>query len=203
MDLIVAVDLNWGIGYQNGLLASISDDMKRIKELTLGQVVILGRNTLQSFPGGRPLAGRTNIILTQQVDFHAGDALICHSIEELAVCIAPLRDQSIYLLGGGSLYKQLLPFCDLAYVTRFHQSFQADTFFPNLDQMPGWQLLTCSPVSYGQSRIGTSQDPLAFQFCLYRQKNPACFFPDLADVQPDLQHDLQPVPDTMRPASDG
>ena len=109
MNLIVAVDLNWGIGHAGGLLVSLREDMKRFKEMTIGQVVVLGRKTLATFPGGKPLPGRTNVILTHQPDFSVDGALVCHSLDELFGLLAGFSDESIYLIGGSSLYEQLLP----------------------------------------------------------------------------------------------
>ena len=169
MNLIVAVDLNWGIGHEGRLLVSLREDMKRFKEMTLGQVVVLGRKTLETFPGGKPLPGRTNIVLTRQLDFASDEALVCHSLDELKALLAGYPDESIYLIGGSSLYEQLLPCCDKAYVTRIYSQFTADAFFPNLDQTPGWRLVYRGPDQTGYSRIGDTSELLTFAFCLYQQ----------------------------------
>lgn len=169
MNLIVAVDLNWGIGHEGKLLVSLREDMKRFKEMTLGQVVVLGRKTLETFPGGKPLPGRTNIVLTRQPDFAAGEALVCHSLDELTTLLAGYPDESIYLIGGSSLYEQLLPCCLKAYVTRIYSQFCADAFFPNLDQTPSWRLVDRSADHTGYSRIGDTSELLTFSFCLYQQ----------------------------------
>lgn len=181
LNLIVAVDLNWGIGYAGGLLISLREDMKRFKEMTIGQVVVLGRKTLATFPGGKPLPGRTNVILTHQPDFSVDGALVCHSLDELFGLLAGLSDESIYLIGGSSLYEQLLPYCRQAYVTRIKKQYLADAFFPNLDQMPGWRLVSCGPDQVGTSRIGNTSEPVQFSFCLYQQDLPARMTP--SDVQ--------------------
>lgn len=173
MNLIVAADLKWGIGFQDKLLVSLSEDMKRFKEMTLGQVVLWGRRTLQTFPGGRPLPGRTNIILTHQAGFTAGDALICHTFAELGDQLSAFAQDSVFVIGGSSVYRQLLPYCRQAYVTRIDQFFEADAFFPDLDHQAGWRLDRCGPKQTGFSRIGNTTDPLTYHFCLYRQDNPS------------------------------
>jgi dihydrofolate reductase len=177
LNLIVAVDLNWGIGHAGGLLVSLREDMKRFKDMTIGQVVVLGRKTLATFPGGKPLPGRTNVILTHQPDFSADGAIICHSLDALISLLADYPDESIYLIGGSSLYEQLLPYCRLAYVTRIKSQYPADAFFPDLDQMPGWHLVSCGPELVGTSRIGDTSQPVPFVFCLYQQDFPRRLIP--------------------------
>lgn len=171
MNLIVAVDLNWGIGHEGKLLVSLREDMKRFKEMTLGHVVVFGRKTLETFPGGKPLPGRTNVVLTHQLDFTAGDALVCHSLDALMDLLAGFPDESIYVIGGSSLYEQLLPCCYQAYVTRIESCFTADVFFPNLDQTPGWRLVYRGADQTGYSRIGDTNVLLTFAFCLYQQEH--------------------------------
>jgi len=173
MNVIVAVDQNWGIGYNGRLLARLSDDMKRFKALTIGQTVILGRKTLETFPGGQPLPGRTNIIMTAQPAFQAGDARICHSLDELADCLDDLAGRPVFVIGGDSLYRQLLPFCKKAYVTRISRIFPADAFFPDLDRLEGWHLLEEGPLLTGISKIGNPDEALTFRFNLFGQDNPA------------------------------
>lgn len=140
MNLIVAVDENWGIGYQNQLLVSIPADMKFFRETTVGKVVAMGRKTLESFPGGQPLKKRTNIVLTRDPDYQVKDAIVVHSIDEMVEELKKYEDEEIYVIGGESIYRQLLPYCKVAYVTRIHHTYQADTYFPNLDEMEDWQL---------------------------------------------------------------
>lgn len=140
MNLIVAVDENWGIGYQNQLLVSIPADMKFFRETTVGKVVAMGRKTLESFPGGQPLKKRTNIVLTRDPNYQVKDAIVVHSMEEMVEELKKYEEEEIYVIGGESIYRQLLPYCKVAYVTRIHHVYQADTFFPNLDEMEDWQL---------------------------------------------------------------
>ncbi|HHU48710.1 MAG: dihydrofolate reductase [Caldicoprobacterales bacterium] len=141
MNFIVAVDRDWNIGKDGALLQPISDDLKQFKAKTLNRVVVLGRKTLQTFPGGKPLAGRTNIILTRQKDFSAEDAIICHSFPELFKLLASYRDDDIFIIGGGEIYIKLIPFCKIGYVTKIHKSYPADTSIINLDKKNNWKLI--------------------------------------------------------------
>ena len=138
MNCIVAADLNWGIGKGNSLLVSIPADMRFFRDSTIGKTIIMGRNTLESFPGGKPLKGRTNIVITRDRNYRCPDAVIVHSIEEALAEVRDLPQEDIYCIGGGSIYRQLLPCCDTAFVTKINMSYDADTFFPNLDEDPDW-----------------------------------------------------------------
>ena len=140
MNLIVAVDKNWAIGKEDKLLVSIPADMKMFRQETTGKVVILGRKTLATFPGGLPLKNRTNIILTGNRDFRAKDAVIVHSIEELLEEIKKYPSEDVYCNGGESVYRQLIPYCDTAHVTKVDFAYEADRYFPNLDEMPEWKI---------------------------------------------------------------
>ena len=141
MNLIVAVDKNWGIGYQNKLLISIPDDMKFFRETTSGNVVIMGKKTLLSFPNGRPLKNRENIVITHDKNFECDGATIVHSIEEALEAAKKFDTKNIYVIGGGSIYDQMLPYVDTAYVTYIDFAYQADTRFPNLDENDEWKLV--------------------------------------------------------------
>ena len=140
MNLIVAVDNNWAIGKNNKLLVSIPDDMKFFRETTSGHVVVMGRKTLESFPNGLPLKNRTNIVLTSDKNFQKKDAIIVHSLDELKQELTKYESDDIYVLGGDSVYKQLLDDCDVAHVTYVDYSYDADAYFPNLDENPDWVL---------------------------------------------------------------
>lgn len=144
MNIIVAADKNWGIGLNNRLLVSIPSDMKFFRETTTGKVVVMGRKTLESFPGGQPLKNRTNIVLTRDEYYQAKGAVIVHSVEEVLEELKKYQTEDIFVIGGGTIYKQLLPYCDTAYVTKLNFTYQADTFFPNLDEMPEWMLTKSS-----------------------------------------------------------
>lgn len=138
MNLIVAVDKNWAIGKENKLLVSIPQDMKFFRETTIGKVVVMGRKTLESFPGGQALKQRTNIVLTRDKNFKAKDAIVVHSVDELLEELKKYNDEDIYVIGGESIYRQMLPYCKLAHVTKINHAYEADTYFPNLDEKDEW-----------------------------------------------------------------
>ena len=139
MKIIVAADRNWGIGLRNSLLVHIPNDMKFFRNETMGKVIIMGRKTLESFPQGQPLAGRTNIVITRDKGYTVKGAVVVHSIEE-AMEESAKYGQEVYCIGGESIYRQFLPFCDEALVTKIDHSYEADSFFPNLDEMPEWEM---------------------------------------------------------------
>ena len=140
MNLIVAVDRNWGIGCGNKLLVSIPADMKFFRESTTNGVVIMGRKTLESFPNGRPLKNRVNIVISKKKDYQVKDAIVVHDIEEAVNAAKQYQDKEIYVIGGESIYKQMLPYCDVAHVTYIDHEYQADTYFPNLDDLEEWEI---------------------------------------------------------------
>ena len=144
MNLIVAVDKNWAIGLNNKLLVRIPSDQKFFREETTGKVVVLGRKTLETFPGGLPLKNRTNIILSKDVNYKVKDALVVHSIEELLEEVKQYDTKDVYIIGGESVYKEMLPYCDTAHVTKINHAYEADTYFPNLDEIEGWEVTACS-----------------------------------------------------------
>ena len=140
MNLIVAADKNWAIGKDNKLLVSIPSDMKFFRTQTAGKVVVMGRKTLESFPGGQPLKNRVNIVLTGDENYQVKGCVMVHSIEEVLEEIKKYPAQDVYCIGGDSVYKALLPYCDTAYVTKIDFAYSADSYFPNLDEMPDWKL---------------------------------------------------------------
>ena len=140
MNLIAAVDENWAIGNKNKLLVSIPADMKFFRETTVNKVVVMGRKTLESFPGGQPLKKRTNIVLTRDKNYKVKDAIVVHSVEALLEELKKYDEEDIYVIGGDSIYKQMLPYCKLAHITRIHHAYEADTYFPNLDEMEDWEI---------------------------------------------------------------
>lgn len=140
MNLIVAVDNNWAIGNKNELLVRIPNDMKHFREETTGKVVVLGRKTLETFPQGQPLKNRTNIILTKDLKYQVKDAVIVHSIDELLAELKKYSDDDIYIIGGESVYRQMLPYCTVAHITKIDHTYEADTYFPNLDKDPEWHI---------------------------------------------------------------
>ena len=128
MDIIVAVDADWGIGKDGDLLQRISADMKYFREKTTGNVLVMGRKTLESFPNKKPLPNRVNIVLTKNKDYQAEGVVLCHDLAELPAVLKNYAG------------KQVLPQCERAYVTKIYQTYPADTAFPNLDENPDWEL---------------------------------------------------------------
>ena len=138
MNLIVAVDKNWAIGNENKLLVSIPQDMKFFRETTMGKVVVMGRKTLESFPGGQPLKKRTNIVLTRDKNYQVKDAIVVNTVDELLQELKKYDEEEIYVIGGESIYRQMLPYCKVAHVTKINHAYEADTYFPNLDEKDEW-----------------------------------------------------------------
>lgn len=144
MKLIVAVDKNWAIGYRNELLVSIPADMRFFKDQTTGKVVVMGKNTLESFPGGKALKNRVNIVIALEKSYKAPDAIVVNSIEDAIAEASKYDTDDVYVIGGASIYKQMLQFCDTAYVTKIDHAYVADTYFPNLDEDESWQMTEIS-----------------------------------------------------------
>lgn len=162
MNLIVAVDENWAIGSKNNLLIRIPNDQKHFREETTGKVVVLGRKTLETFPQGMPLQNRTNIILTTKKNFEVKNAIVVHSIEELLKELKKYPDEDIYIVGGESVYKQMLPYCNVAHVTKIEHTYQADAYFPNLDQDAEWEITADSDEQ--------TYFDIAYEFVRYERK---------------------------------
>ena len=137
MKAIVAVDKNWGIGKKNDLLFSLPADMKYFREKTSGKVVVMGSNTLKSFPGGKPLKNRTNIVL-----FPGGekreDCLIVDSMEELSLELKKYDPDDVFIIGGAMFYKTMLPYCSEVLVTKVDADGGAEVFYENLDALDNW-----------------------------------------------------------------
>ena len=137
MELIVAVYDDWGIGKDGTQPVALTADRKFFRETTRGATVIVGRRTVEDFPGKKPLPGRVNVVLTRSSQEIPGFTL-CHSPEEAAALAAPA--ERAFVIGGGSVYRQMLALCDTAYITKVHCAVESDTFFPNLDEDPAWHL---------------------------------------------------------------
>lgn len=165
MNIIVAVDEHWAIGYKDRLLVSIPNDQKHFREETTGKVVVLGRKTLQTFPQGQPLQNRTNIILSGNKNYQVKDATVVHSVEELLEELKQYRTEDVYVIGGESIYRQLLPYCDTAHVTKIDHTYEADSHFPNLDEDPEWEITADSDEQ--------TYFDLAYTFVKYERKQPA------------------------------
>ena len=140
MKTVVAVDRNWAIGCKGKLLVSIPNDHKNFRELTTGKVVVLGRKTLETFPQGLPLKNRTNIIMSRDPAYQVKDALTVHSVDELMEAVAGFNTDDVFIIGGDSIYRQLLDKCSEAIVTFINHKYEADAYFPNLDEDPEWGL---------------------------------------------------------------
>ena len=162
MNIIVAVDKNWAIGCNNKLLVSIPSDMKFFRETTTGNVVVMGRKTLESFPNGMPLKNRTNIVLTGNRDYQVKGAIVVHSMEELLEELKKYNSEQIYVIGGDSVYRQMLPYCDVAHITKIDHAYVADTHFPNLDEDPEWEM---TKISEEQTYFD-----LEYVFTIYERK---------------------------------
>ena len=135
MELIVAVYDDWGIGRDGTQPIALSADRKFFRQATKGCMVIAGRRTIEDFPGQKPLPGRVNVVLTRSGRAFPGFT-ICASPEEVLE-LAKGAGRAM-VIGGGSVYRQLLPYCDTAYVTKVHVTPESDTFFPNLEESPEW-----------------------------------------------------------------
>ena len=158
MDLIVAVYDDWGIGKDGTQPVALSVDRKFFRETTRGAAVIAGRKTVADFPGGKPLPGRVNVVLSKTAHEIPGFT-VCHSSEE-ALSLAEKAERAM-VIGGGSIYRQMLPMCDKAYVTKVHCTPESDTFFPDLDDDPDWKLT--------QVLQSGEEDGIAFEMCLYEK----------------------------------
>ena len=146
MNAIAAVSLDWGIGKDNDLLFHIGEDMKRFRALTTGGTVIMGRKTLDSMPGGKPLPRRRNIVLTRQADFAREGVEVTHSPEEVLRLTAGEDPEKVWVIGGGEIYRQLLPYCRLCWLTRVYARPESAVFFPDLDTLPQWQVLRSGAI---------------------------------------------------------
>ena len=159
MELIVAVYDDWGIGRDGTQPIALSADRKFFREMTRGAMVIVGRRTIADFPGQKPLPGRVNVALTrteQEIPGFPG----CNS-PEAAVELAKTADRAM-VIGGGSIYKQMLPYCDTAYVTKVHVTPESDTYFPDLDEDPEWYL--ADVLQSGE------ENGISYEMCLYKRK---------------------------------
>jgi len=141
MNIIAAADLNWGIGKNNDLLDSIPEDMRFFREKTMGKAVIMGKNTLLSFPNQKPLPKRLNIVLTSDKNFKCDGAQICHSIEEaIKAAKETYKDEDIFFIGGENVYSQAEKYCDTAYITKIDNTYDADRFILNFDEKSDWNI---------------------------------------------------------------
>ena len=159
MELIVAVYDDWGIGKDGTQPIALSTDRKFFREMTRGAMVIVGRRTIADFPGQKPLPGRVNVALTRS-DMEIPGFTVCHSPAEAAE-FAKTAEKAM-VIGGGSIYRQMLPFCDRAIITKVHVTPESDPFFPNLDEDEAWEL---SEILQSGEENG-----IAYEMCLYWRK---------------------------------
>ena len=168
MKLVVAVDREWGIGNKGELLARVRADLRYFQSLTKGNVVILGSKTLATFPEGKVLKNRTNIVLSRNMDYSPEGAIMARSLEDLLELLKNLTTDDVFVIGGSQIYKMLLPYCDVAYVTKFDKSFEKDAYFENLDNSPQWKLVTVGEKQTTNKETDT-EDSMDFNFCEYRR----------------------------------
>lgn len=140
MNLIVAVDNNWAIGKDNNLLTTIPEDLRFFREMTTNNVIVMGRKTLESFPKAKPLANRTNIVITNNPNYKAKGVTLVYSIDEAMEEIKKYPAEEVFIIGGQTIYEQFLDYCHVAHVTKINYSYDADTYFPNLDDKDGWEI---------------------------------------------------------------
>ena len=159
MELIAAVYDDWGIGAGGTQPVALTADRKFFRETTKGATVIVGRRTVEDFPGQKPLPGRKNIVLSGSIAELPGFT-VCKDGEE-AMAIAQ-EDSRVFVIGGGSVYRQLLPHCHTAYITKVHVQIASDTFLPNLDQDPQWQLDEILQTG--------EEDSISYEICRYTRK---------------------------------
>lgn len=161
---ILNCDSHWGIGKKNGLLFRLPKDMKFFRETTLNHVVAMGENTLLSFPDSKPLKDRTSIVLSQDKQHNYADVINVHSFEAFLSKIKEcLETEDVYIIGGASIYRQLLPYCDAVLLTKVHEDGQAEVFFENLDEKKEWQLVSATTPEDDNGH------PISF--CVYKNTN--------------------------------
>lgn len=164
MNFIVAVDEQWNIGKDNDLLFKLSPDLQNFKKLTTGKVVVMGRSTLESLPGGKPLPGRTNIVLTTEPAYTVEGAAIVHTMEELFDGIKKYPPEDVFIIGGASVYNQLMDYCDKAYITKVLATAAADASIHSLDDRDDWKVTEQSEMH--------EHDGLRFRFTVYENSDP-------------------------------
>jgi dihydrofolate reductase len=160
------VDRNWAIGNKGELLIRIPADMKLFQNETWGKVVVLGRKTLATFPNGQPLMGRTNIIISSNRAYRVKDAIVVHDLAELLEELQKYPPEDVFVIGGESIYRMLLPYCHTAHITKIDYAYEADAFFPNLDEAPEWQITEDSEEQ--------SYFDITYQFLKYEKGDSPC-----------------------------
>jgi len=162
MNLVVAVDKNFGIGNDSKLLYNIPDDMRHFKELTINKIVIMGRSTLNSLPHGKPLKNRINIVLSRDENLEVEGAIVLHCLEEALAYIKQYNSNDVFVIGGESIYREFLPYVKMAYLTKIDSTKEANKYFENLDNLKNWQVIDKSP--------DFDYDGIKYCFCTYENK---------------------------------
>jgi dihydrofolate reductase len=169
MNMIFSADEIWGIGYQNNLLFRAKEDMRRFKRMTVGKVVVMGYNTLLSLPGGKPLPERVNMVLSRKPGLVVEGAVACADVAALFAEISRYPEEDVFVIGGEQVYRQLMPYCAKAYVTKFEATAPADRFMVNLDENENWKLIeTSEPLE---------ENGLRFTFDTYMQLDYSAILP--------------------------
>lgn len=162
MKAIVVVDKNWAIGKDGCLLIHLPGDLKHFKEKTRGKVVVMGRSTLESLPGRKPLPDRTNIVLSRNPNYKA-DCTLCCSQDSLLRKLEQYDTEDVYIIGGEQIYRCFLPYCDTVYVTKIDAKFKADRFFEDLDKRDDWKLVHEGETQY--------EEGVSYRFMEYKRVN--------------------------------
>lgn len=163
MNLIVAVDKNWGIGKDNDLLVSIPEDMKFFKEMTTGKIIIMGRKTLESFPKKKPLPNRVNIVISRDKNYLVDGAIVVNSLEDAFNYVKNTYGEDklreTFIIGGASIYEQALDYCEIAYITHIREEFEADKYFPDIHDNENWEMT--------RYEAKVSENGMNFAFAVY------------------------------------
>lgn len=161
MNLIVAVDENFGIGFQGDLLVKIKEDLQYFKKITLNQIVVMGRVTFDSLPGRKPLKKRINVVLTNNQDFYAEDCMIFHTVDSVLAFLKN-KSEEVYIIGGEKIYELFIPYCKKAYITKIYDKFPADKHLNNFLSNPEWQL-------HEESEFFFTENGIKYQFLVYEK----------------------------------
>ncbi len=182
MNIIAAVDKKWGLGYRNELLFQLEPDLRNFRRMTLGNIVIMGRNTFESLPDKKPLPDRINIVLSGDRNWTAEGAHVCRSLSELYDLIISngCQEDSLpdnhysgrecFVIGGAEIFRLLLPCCEFAYLTVIDESREADRFFPDLTGFPEWYIFNKSSGGRGFDRLRCKM--VDYSFVTYKNLRP-------------------------------
>lgn len=169
MKIIVAVDKEWGIGYKGDLLIRIKADLLNFKSLTVGKTVICGSNTISTFPGGMALKNRKNIVLNPDPDYKVEGAVVAHSIEQALGLANDIDTDDVFIIGGASVYRQMLQYCDECIVTKIEHSFDKDVWFEDLDASDEWFLAKKGEIRHTDAETD-GRDDIEYHIDIYRRK---------------------------------